>query len=319
MVPKNVRNAADKPESARQARMAKEGSDSHLAGKRFTGGSIKIGCKDVPTTIEEAPAGGGTSRGEKDLCVDIRLAEGSLDSKKPQDCGEGQADEAKNLDRQVMQSENPIVLNCTQEQEERAKDTCNLVKECPEFCCRKGIVQEKTRTTTGEDADKDWAFETRKAENDGRNIYWSKDGGDKFYSLTEESEADSSGYDLNEEDGSGSSEAESLSSAVGPTVWPQHRHRKHIMSRTGSAGIADSPKGCAATLKWDYSGIRLSQSKKDPKTPKDTVLTLNLIVGENCSGEQINNMASTDTKMLQLIFRTVRELQTKTQAESRRA
>ncbi|KAJ1181035.1 hypothetical protein NDU88_006246 [Pleurodeles waltl] len=184
---------------------------------------------------------------------------------------------------------------------------------------RKGIAWEKERTTAGENVVKDWTFETRKAENDGKNIDWSKDEGDKFYSLTKESEAVSTGCDLSEEDGSVSSEAESLSSAVGPTLRPLRRHRQSIKSRTGSTVVGDSPEGCAATLKWDYSGIRLLQSEKDPKVPKDTVLIPNSIAGENCLGEQINNMASADTKMLHLIYDTVRELQTETRAESRRA
>ncbi|KAJ1172599.1 hypothetical protein NDU88_004444 [Pleurodeles waltl] len=159
------------------------------------------------------------------------------------DCGEGHIDKAKNLEWQTRQSDNLTAHNNTQEQEERAKETHNLVKECPESSGRKGIVREETRIATGEDVNKDWTFETGKAENDGRTIDWSKDGGDTFYSLTEKSEAASSGYDLNEEDGSSSSEAESLSPAVGPTVRPQRRHSKRIMSRTGSAGIADSPEG----------------------------------------------------------------------------
>ncbi|KAJ1209818.1 hypothetical protein NDU88_005190 [Pleurodeles waltl] len=75
----------------------------------------------------------------------------------------------------------------------------------------------------------------------------------------------------------------------------------------------------AATLKRDYSGIRLSHSEKALQAPSDTALTLNLTANENCPGEQVNNMASSDTKILQLIYGTVRELQTETQAENRKA
>ncbi|KAJ1164093.1 hypothetical protein NDU88_004539 [Pleurodeles waltl] len=132
--------------------------------------------------------------------------------------------------------------------------------------------------------------------------------------------AASSGYDLNDEDGSGSSEAESLaermSPVMGPTVRPQRRHHKCIMSRTGSGGVMDSP---VVTLKWDYSGIRLSHSEKSPQAPSDTALTLNLTANENCPGEHVNNMPSSETKILQLIYGTVRELQTETQAENRKA
>ncbi|KAJ1151341.1 hypothetical protein NDU88_004124 [Pleurodeles waltl] len=152
--------------------MTKEGSDSHPVGKQATGVSIKAGCKDVPT-ITEAP--GGVSSREKELWADIRLAEGSLDSNNPQDCGEGQTEETKNLE-QTRQYENLTTHNNTQEQEERAKETHNLVKKCPESRDRKGIVREKTRIAIGDDMDKDWTFETGKAENDGRNIDWSKEG-----------------------------------------------------------------------------------------------------------------------------------------------
>ncbi|KAJ1106465.1 hypothetical protein NDU88_003866 [Pleurodeles waltl] len=135
-----------------------------------------------------------------------------------------------------------------------------------------------------------------------------------------ESETASSGFDLNDEEGSGSSEAESLaermSPVVGPTVRPQRRHHKRIKSRTGSGGVMDSP---AATLKWDYSGIRLSHSEKVPQAPSDTAVTSNLIVNENCPGELGNNLASSDAKMLQLIYGTIKELQNETRAENRKA
>ncbi|KAJ1089786.1 hypothetical protein NDU88_002931 [Pleurodeles waltl] len=221
MAPKNVRNLAYKLEGACQARVAKEGSDGRLTGKRLTEGSR--------------------------------------------------------------------------------------------------IEWEKERIALGENVTKDWTFETRKVENDEKNIDWSKDGGDKFYSLKEESEAVSSGCDLSEEGGNVSSTAESLSSAVGPTVRPQWQHRKRINSRIGSGAIGDSLGECAETLKWDCSGIRLSQPGKDPKAPKDTVLIPNSTAGENSPDGQMNNMASADTKLLHLIYGTVREPQMETRAESRRA
>ncbi|KAJ1213287.1 hypothetical protein NDU88_000925 [Pleurodeles waltl] len=45
----------------------------------------------------------------------------------------------------------------------------------------------------------------------------------------------------------------------------------------------------------------------------------NADAGGNCQSEPINNTASTDAKMLQLIYGTIRELQTETRAESWRA
>ncbi|KAJ1200212.1 hypothetical protein NDU88_004038 [Pleurodeles waltl] len=201
------------------------------------------------------------------------------------------------------------------------KDAPNNLKkkECPEIRQEKWIEWEKERNTVGEDVAKDWTFETRKVENEGKNTDWSKDGGDKFYSLMEESEAVSSGCDRSEEDGNASSTAESLSSAVGPTVRPQQWPRKRINSRIGAGIIGDSPEEYAEMLKWDYSGIRLSQPRKDSKVPKDTSLIPNSTEGEKFTDGQTNNMASADTKLLHLIYGTVRELQMETRAESRRA
>ncbi|KAJ1179378.1 hypothetical protein NDU88_004612 [Pleurodeles waltl] len=361
MAPKSARNVADKTESVRQARMVKEGSDGHFAGKRALGGLTKAGCKinagavrdckdqlrgaqpdnkprdklqsktqpsitdfltyEDPGAILKDPAiptevSGGASSGELGLCMDAKLGENSLGSKNPQDYGEGLMSEVKRPEKKIRLSDHLIAHNNIQEQE-RAKETQSLIEGCPESCVKKRTAQERTGPAAGEDVDKNWSSEIEKVEYDGRNGDWLKDGGDKFYSLMEESEAASSGYDLNEEGSSSSSEsgslAESLSPVAGPTLRPQHRHHKHIKSRTGSVGITDSP---AAMLKWDYSGIRLSQSERALQVLSDMALTLNLTASENCPDEQANNMASSDTKMLQLIYGTVRELQTETQTEN---
>ncbi|KAJ1108381.1 hypothetical protein NDU88_005757 [Pleurodeles waltl] len=226
--------------------------------------------------------------------------------------------EAKRLDQKARWSDHLMAHSNLQEQE-RTKETQSLIEGCPEPCVKERTAQEKIEAVMGVVADRNQLLETEKVEYDGRNGEWLKEGGDKFYSLTE-SETASSGYDLNDEEGSGSSETESLvermSPVVGPTVRPQCHHYKRIKSRTISGGVMDSP---AATLKWDYSGIRMSHSEKIPQAPSDTALTSNLIINENCLGVLVNNLASSDTKMLQLIYGTVRELQNETQAENRKA
>ncbi|KAJ1105081.1 hypothetical protein NDU88_002489 [Pleurodeles waltl] len=64
--------------------------------------------------------------------------------------------------------------------------------------------------------------ETGKTEGNGKNTDWSKEGGDTFYSLTEDSEANSSGCTQSEEEDNISFDLEtSLSSATGPTVKQQ--------------------------------------------------------------------------------------------------
>ncbi|KAJ1163776.1 hypothetical protein NDU88_004229 [Pleurodeles waltl] len=88
---------------------------------------------------------------------------------------------------------------------------------------------------------------------------WPKDGGNTFYSLTEESDITSSEHDLNETGSSISSETGDISSSKEPTVRQQQRHRRHTKVRTGpSEGIESSIFADSETLKWDYSGIRLT-------------------------------------------------------------
>ncbi|KAJ1155968.1 hypothetical protein NDU88_008693 [Pleurodeles waltl] len=62
---------------------------------------------------------------------------------------------------------------------------------------------------------------------------WSKDGGDKFYSLTEDSDATSSGCNRSEIEGSISSDSGSASSTAESTVQQQRRQRKCLKTRTG--------------------------------------------------------------------------------------
>ncbi|KAJ1092867.1 hypothetical protein NDU88_005977 [Pleurodeles waltl] len=232
MAPKSVRSVTDKTESVRQARLAKEGSDGHAIGKRALGGSTKIGCKinvgavrdgkDQPRGAQpdnkpkdkpknktqpsitdflaykdsgplpkEPPilmeASGDASSVELGLCMEMKPGENSLNSQNPQDCGEGQMNEAKRSDQKARWSDHLMAHN--------------------------RILLSETET----------------AEYDGRNGEWLKKGGEKFYSLTE-SEAASSGYDLNDEDGSGSSEAESLPERMFPVVGPTVRHNAAIIS-----------------------------------------------------------------------------------------
>ncbi|KAJ1113838.1 hypothetical protein NDU88_002079 [Pleurodeles waltl] len=109
------------------------------------------------------------------------LTESSPDLNKSQGYVEGQGDRIKNAEQQVISA----TLHIIREQDEQAKDTHNLINKCPETQQEKGIHWEKEKSMVGEDVAKDWTFETRKEENDGKSTDWSKDGGDKFYSLTE--------------------------------------------------------------------------------------------------------------------------------------
>ncbi|KAJ1172401.1 hypothetical protein NDU88_004248 [Pleurodeles waltl] len=143
---------------------------------------------------------------------------------------------------------------------------------------------------------------------------WSKDGGDKFYSLTEDSEVISSGCNQSATDGSISSESESASSAAEATVRQQRRLRRCSKSRAGLTGGAVLPGQSTKTLQWDYLGTRLTGSGKIPMTDS----LPNADRSTDCQPLS-TSATSTDSEMLQIIYDLIKELQTETRAESRRA
>ncbi|KAJ1152159.1 hypothetical protein NDU88_004936 [Pleurodeles waltl] len=141
---------------------------------------------------------------------------------------------------------------------------------------------------------------------------WSRDGGHKFYLLTEESEASSSGCNQSVVVGSTLSEFKSALSVAKSTVRPQRRQRRCIKTQSGSMGGVD-PLG-QSTKALDYLGTRLTGLEKNSKFDSPP----NIDGGEDRQAPS-NSATSTDAKMLQMIYDTIRELKTETRAESRRA
>ncbi|KAJ1177222.1 hypothetical protein NDU88_002483 [Pleurodeles waltl] len=152
---------------------------------------------------------------------------------------------------------------------------------------------------------------------------WAKDSGDKFYSLTEESDFSSGGeHSLRESGSSISTERGNLSSSNKPTVWQRRRQRKCTKTRPGSQeGTEFSDSSGSKILKWDYSGIRLMDTTgtTDIFAVGGQQLVDNNMEGSN--GDMISDacMVSTDSGMLQSIYNSINELQTETLIESRRA
>ncbi|KAJ1166798.1 hypothetical protein NDU88_007194 [Pleurodeles waltl] len=72
--------------------------------------------------------------------------------------------------------------------------------------------------TEGGNDGKNVEMEARKIGRSKKVPDWSRDGGDKFYSLTEDSEATSSGCNQSAAEGSTSSESERVSSTAESTV-----------------------------------------------------------------------------------------------------
>ncbi|KAJ1189484.1 hypothetical protein NDU88_006229 [Pleurodeles waltl] len=164
---------------------------------------------------------------------------------------------------------------------------------------------EEGQTVQGQDE------ELGKIEENGKNTDWSKEEGYTFYSLTEASEAKSSGCTQMADNVSSDLET-SLSSAIGPTVKQQPRQRRCIKERSGSLFGASAVGHSAATPKWDYSRISLCSQEKGPET-----LTPLKDIGEGSRWDY--STGNTEKTMLQLKYGTVKELQTETPTESRRA
>ncbi|KAJ1175804.1 hypothetical protein NDU88_001089 [Pleurodeles waltl] len=152
---------------------------------------------------------------------------------------------------------------------------------------------------------------------------WAKDTGDKFYSLTEESDFSSADEHSPSDSGSSiSSEGGHASSNNEPTVRQRRRQRKCTKTRSGSQeGTEFSASSGSKTLKWDYSSINLTDVTRttDMSTMGGQQL-LNNDRGENNGGTKSDICAaSTDSGMLQSIFNSIKEFQTETRIESSRA
>ncbi|KAJ1161834.1 hypothetical protein NDU88_002315 [Pleurodeles waltl] len=152
---------------------------------------------------------------------------------------------------------------------------------------------------------------------------WTKDTGDKFYSLTEESDFSSAEEHSHSDSGSSiSSEGGNASSNNELTVRQRRRQCKCTKTRSGSQeGTEFSASSGSKTLKMDYSNINLTDVTRtsDMSTMGGQQLGNN-DRGENNEGAKSDIcIANTDSGMLQSIFNSIKEFQTETRIESRRA
>ncbi|KAJ1179889.1 hypothetical protein NDU88_005120 [Pleurodeles waltl] len=97
--------------------------------------------KDPPILME---ASGEASSEELGLSMKMKPGENSLNSKNPQDCGEGQMNEAKRPDQKARWFDNLMAHNNVQ----RAKETQSLIEGCLESCVKE-TAQEKTEAVMG--------------------------------------------------------------------------------------------------------------------------------------------------------------------------
>ncbi|KAJ1174714.1 hypothetical protein NDU88_000007 [Pleurodeles waltl] len=101
----------------------------------------------------------------------------------------------------------------------------------------------------------------KKIEKELKPLDWAKDSGNKFYSLTEESDLSSGEHSLSKSGSSVSSETRNVSSSNEPTVRQLRRQRKCTKIWSGlQEGTEFSTSIGSKTLKWDYSGIILTDT-----------------------------------------------------------
>ncbi|KAJ1109503.1 hypothetical protein NDU88_006863 [Pleurodeles waltl] len=86
---------------------------------------------------------------------------------------------------------------------------------------------------------------------------WPKDGGDKFYSLTEDSDSTNSDQSSSETGASISSESGSFLSLAESTVRQRRRESKGLKVRAPIRDGGELSAQSRKTLKWDYSGTNL--------------------------------------------------------------
>ncbi|KAJ1157527.1 hypothetical protein NDU88_010234 [Pleurodeles waltl] len=160
-------------------------------------------------------------------------------------------------------------------------------------------------------------------EKEMKMLDWTKDTGDKFYSLTEELDFSSAEeHSPSDSVSSISSEGGNASSNNELTVWQRRRQRKCTKTRSGSQeGTEFSASSGSETLKWDYSSVNLTDVTRstDMSTMGGQQLGNNDRGGNNGGAKSDICVANTDSGMLQSIFNSIKEFQTETRIESRRA
>ncbi|KAJ1162972.1 hypothetical protein NDU88_003436 [Pleurodeles waltl] len=148
---------------------------------------------------------------------------------------------------------------------------------------------------------------------------WGRESSDKFYSLTEESDLGSADCSFSETDESETSETGNKSPSGEHTVRKAHQ-RKSVKSRSGlQEGSETTAPMSGRTLRWDYSGISLADTfTGGNKTPTKDKTDPEAAAGSIGNSGDAHAMG-TETGILQSIYSSIKELQTETRIESRRA
>ncbi|KAJ1139151.1 hypothetical protein NDU88_005528 [Pleurodeles waltl] len=211
-----------------------------------------------------------------------------------------------------MNNDPPVNFKQGTESVPEAEDNQTEVKE------KKSGPTAETRQPQAQQCDWSERLEHQEGEGgkDPQAVEWGKDNSDKFYSLTEESDLSSGDHSLGGSEDSETSETENKTSSNEPTVRQLRRQRKAVNTRPCAQGPLENVLAWGGrTLKWDYSGIGLTDSSS-------------ITIQGSANGNKESDIGpptygpsamGAEVGMLQSIYTSIKELQTETRIESRRA
>ncbi|KAJ1113970.1 hypothetical protein NDU88_002210 [Pleurodeles waltl] len=305
MAPKATRNPGDKTEGVKVTRVGRD-----LAGvnKRLMPTEGKPAGKNILSLGKDGKELSLPSTSIKKVCIEnneslINLRQGTEI-----------VSETEDNNRETREKKSSPPAGNKQSQVQQFDQLEQLVYQSGE-----GAANISRPAMEGENLHKSSASPKRRGKIIGKDpqfVDWGKDNSDKFYSLTEESDLSSGDHSFGGSDDSETSEVENKSSSNEPTVRQLRRQRKSVKSQPCfQEGLENSTSTGGRTLKWDYSGIGLADSS--------SISNQGLVNGnkETDTGPPIYNSSTmgTDAGMLQSIYSSIKELQTETRLESRRA
>ncbi|KAJ1100684.1 hypothetical protein NDU88_005765 [Pleurodeles waltl] len=333
MAPKPVRNLGDKSGGAKMKRIGKDKGEAVGANKRLTSITGKAAGNNMSGTSRDAKTGNSNTPplearpiAKNQSTITAFLASGMQNSlpthttpplesrgpgvETPLPCASiAIEDSNKEISERIpgisgLRQSQRQQLN--QNEESELQNKVGAIK-------ASGPALEKDDLTTplGNGKQRDKAVGK-----DPQLMYWGKDCSDIFYSLTEESDLSSVDHSFSESEGSETSEADNKSPSNELTVR-QYRQRKMVRARPGSQeGAENTASMSGRILKWDYSGIGLIDVPTSGFQGLDKEKTE---IGASAGIPGNASALGTEAGILQSIYNSIKELQTETRIESRRA
>ncbi|KAJ1141999.1 hypothetical protein NDU88_008327 [Pleurodeles waltl] len=356
MAPKTIRNYGDKSEGARTTRIGRDKGETVGISKRLASITGKAAGKNTAGLMKDAKMSDNTTpplefkmKSKSQPTITAFLAGGAQDSSStrvtPSPESKVPGKEPTPLyvsDKELCTGNKDFSLKSTQ-YIENPLDTQDINRENREKVYGPpgngqlqiqqldrskhwgGQSEEETISTTALTVESDGStnpIESPKKQDKASLLTdWGKDSSDKFYSLTEESDLSSADRSLSESDESDSYEAGNKSLNCEFTVR-QIRQRKSAKPHSDSQECHENAASMSGrTLRWDYSGISLADTPTaGNQGPINDSNESDMGASAGDIGNSVNtHVNGTEAGILQSIYNSIKELQTETRIESRRA